>query len=110
MAGRGEAYSEALTLRPDDGTVRSDYAVSLLRYGEARGHAGFVRSAVLEAEQALRADPQGRRTRLNVGLVFAAARPARLDEARQLWTTLVQEAPGSQEGQAATMLLQNAGP
>lgn len=105
-----EAYAEALRLHPSDGLVRSDYALSLMRYGEMRDQPGFMQTAIVEAEQALRQDPDGLRTMLNVGLVYASARPARLDEARQLWTSVMTKDPESQLGQVAKILLQTAEP
>ncbi|GIV96161.1 MAG: molecular chaperone DnaJ [Herpetosiphonaceae bacterium] len=104
-----EAYSEALKLRPDDGLVRSDYALSLLRLSQAIGDSAMLQHAVAEGERALRDDPGGLRTMLNVGMVLSTD-PARKEEGLKLLQAIIDRAPGSREAVVARMVLQEEMP
>lgn len=103
-----QAYTQALQFNPRDGLVRSDFALSLLRYGQFKQDDQFIASALAEADQALK-DDQSPRTKLNVGLVLLTNKE-RSAEGRALLESLAADAPDTPEAQAAAQILSNEVP
>jgi curved DNA-binding protein CbpA len=88
-----EAYTRALALEPDNGSVRSDLGVSACFYGAGINDQNFVRSGIAEARRALQALPNDARALLNLGHCLVSAQPPQSREAIDLWEQVIASAP-----------------
>jgi tetratricopeptide (TPR) repeat protein len=88
-----EAYTRALALDPNSGSVRSDLGVSACFYGAGINDQSFVRSGIAEARRALQALPNDARALLNLGHCLVSAQPPQTQEAIDFWEQVIASAP-----------------
>ena len=88
-----EAYSRALTLQPDNPSVRADLGASACFYGAGTGDLSYVYSGLSEARRAAQVDPDDARVLLNLGFCLISTQPPQTEEALQNWRHVVQLVP-----------------
>ena len=91
-----EPYRTALSLRPDNNDVRTDYAVCFFNTGQ-------LNEAATELERVLRSDPNHVTALYNLGVVYSHMN--QVDKARIYWNRVVQTAPGSDFARKASEAL-----
>jgi cytochrome c-type biogenesis protein CcmH/NrfG len=88
-----EAYSRALTLQPDNITVRADLGASSCFYGSSTGDQRFVRDGTAEVRRAAQSAPDDARVLISLGYCLVSSQPPQLAEAIQSWQRVVDVAP-----------------
>ncbi len=93
-----DPYEKALQLRPDDGNVRVDYAVSLFNTGKND-------QATAELQRVIKENPSHQTAYYNLGVIQLHS--GQKDKAREYWTKAVAIDGGSALGQKAQQALSN---
>ena len=88
-----EAYSRALTLQPDNPSVRADLGASACFYGIGTGDLSYVHNGLSEVRRAAQAAPDDARVLLSLGFCLISTQPPQIEEARQNWRRVVQLVP-----------------
>ncbi len=88
-----QAYSRALTLQPDNITVRADMGASACFYGASTGDQRFVRDGTGEVRRAIQAAPDDARVLISLGYCLVSSQPPQLEEALQSWRRVVEVSP-----------------
>ena len=88
-----QAYSRALTLQPDNPSVRADLGASACFYGIGTGDLSYVHNGLNEARRAAQAAPDDARVLLSLTFCLISTQPPQIEEARQNWRRVVQLVP-----------------
>ena len=104
-----KAYSQALTLEPNNAGARADMGASACFYGAGTGDQSFVRSGTDEVRRAARLAPDDERVLLSLGHCLVSAQPPQTAEAIASWQRIVKLNPSSQLAAQAQLLIAKYG-
>jgi len=103
------AYSQALSLSPDNASVRADMGASNCFYGAGTGDQSFVRAGIDQVRRAAQAAPKDERVLLSLGQCLVSAQPPQTAEAITSWQQIIKLTPSSPLATQAQLLIAKYG-